>query len=85
MTWNRFTNHLFQNKALQTFSDRLLALLQPDKDRYYGHEIHEKHGRINALIAIFPCPFVDFVAIKKMTLRLIWFCNRCYRFERVLG
>jgi hypothetical protein len=26
-------------------------------------ESTEKHGRIKALIDIFPCPFVDFVAI----------------------
>jgi hypothetical protein len=34
-------------------------------DRYDAPESTEKHGRIKALIDIFPCPFVGFVAIIK--------------------
>jgi hypothetical protein len=42
----------------------ILALLQPDKTDIMATKSTKKHGRINALIAIFPCPSVDFVAIK---------------------
>ena len=54
--------------------DRLLVLLQSDKDGYYGHGIHGRTRKKSFKVFIFLCSSVDSVAIKEIWYP-VWCCS----------